>query len=116
MQPRYADAWVTDDGRGLRRAGATTILAGLLLALGGLTTLTLAQVTWSGYAAQAVAALGVGLCTMAAGWHLLRRGDRLGPRFHPIVAPSRFGTPTAASTTPIRVRVRTVPLGALPRG
>jgi hypothetical protein len=113
----FPESVITDDGVGHRRAGVAVMVAGGLLALLGLTTLTLAYETWSGYVGQAVVAMVLGTGLMGVGWVVLRTGDRLGPRLH--VYPSVRRAPAdewAASYSYDRVRVDTFPVAALPRG
>jgi hypothetical protein len=117
MERWYPESVITDDGVGLRRAGVVVMSFGGLLALLGLTTVTLAYQTWSGYVGQAVLAMAVGSLAMAVGWAILRAGDRHGPRLR-VLAPSLR---TREETTPLvrwsrdRVRVPTRPMAALPR-
>jgi len=117
MQRGYADAYLVDDGRGWRRVGTAAIAVGMLIALLGLTTLTLAAETWSGYVAQGVIAMALGTASMTAGWVLLRHGDRLGPRIETCAVSFRAAL-VEPPATPARVRIRvpTLSYGALPRG
>jgi hypothetical protein len=123
MERCYPDAIVNDDGVGWRRAGVAVMCLGGVVALLGLTTLTLAYYTWSGYAIEAAAAMAIGLAGVGVGWSILRHGDRLGPR---LIA---FGSATTVlrrsadpwadvtwSYGPDRVHVPTAPVGALPAG
>lgn len=100
---------VLDEGATLRRGGALTIAGGAVLGLCGLATLTLARITWSGYLIQGLLAVAGGLVAIATGWHLLRRGDRQGPRLVSFVRPPAVITPR-----PIRQPVPCLPYAALP--
>jgi hypothetical protein len=91
---------------------------GGLLALLGLTAVTLAYETWSGYVVQAVLAMVVGLGIVGVGWVVLRTGDRLGPHLHVYPVAHRSvadGWADSFSYSRDRVRVDSLPVGALPR-
>ncbi len=109
----YADALVSDDGVSLRRAGVALICVSGTLALLGFTALTLAYETYSGYVVQASGALGLGLVGVAIGWHVLRRGDRLGPRLMPYPAMARIPRFEPEAPRRARVHVHSQPIAAL---
>jgi hypothetical protein len=116
MERWYPESVVTDEGVGLRRAGVAVMCLGGLLALAGLTTVTLAYETWSGYVPQAAIAMAVGAAAMGIGWTLLRAGDRHGPRLQVLAPrPARREPSVAVRWTHDRVRVENLPLAALPR-
>ena len=119
---QWADGIVRDAGRGLRRAGGTMMIGGALLCLVGVTTLTLAYSTYSGYRIQAGLAVLLGGGLLGWGWSVLRRGDRLGPALvvfarRPLHAGPVPAAPTRRSTPnprPARIHVQLLPLGELP--
>ena len=118
MDRCYPESVITDDGVAQRRAGVAVICVGGLVALLGLTTVTLAYETYSGYVGQALVAMALGLATIGVGWAILRDGDRLGPHLHVYPSARRPVTDDRATPSPPprdRVRVDTFPIAALPR-